>query len=137
VLYFISWSVQDEVGCLELKFSYHFARFLAYEKFYCMVTEELKRGSLEQSRLMADVKRLSSELDEAKSQLVVAGFRMESDLQDEKRKCQEEIASLQQIVQGIMHYRLPIEIIILIGDLLVGLKSAQLCSLCATIDTLT
>jgi hypothetical protein len=25
----------------------------------------------------------------------------------------------------------------LIGDLLVGLKSAQLCSLCATIDTLT
>jgi hypothetical protein len=88
-----------------------------------MVTEELKRGALEQSRLMADVKRLSSELDEAKSQLVVAGFRMESDLQDEKRKRQEEIASLQQIVQGIMHCRLPVEVFILIGDLLVSLKS--------------
>jgi hypothetical protein len=52
--------------------------------------------------LLVDVKRLTLELDEAKSQLVVAGFRMENDLQDEKRKCQEEIASLQQIVQGIM-----------------------------------
>jgi Rab GTPase-binding effector protein 1 len=59
---------------------------------------------------MADVKKLSSELDEAKSQLVVAGFRMESDLQDEKRKCREEIASLQQIVQGIIYCRLPIEV---------------------------
>ncbi|PSN56497.1 hypothetical protein C0J52_08449, partial [Blattella germanica] len=53
----------------------------------------------EQNRLLVEVQRLSSELDEAKSQLVVAGFRLESDLQDEKRKCQEEIASLQQIVQ--------------------------------------
>jgi Rab GTPase-binding effector protein 1 len=75
-----------------------------------MVAEELKRGAAEQSRLLADVKRLSSELDEAKSQLVVAGFRLESDLQDEKRKCQEEIASLQQIVQGITHCRLLIEV---------------------------
>ncbi|KAJ9574302.1 hypothetical protein L9F63_026050, partial [Diploptera punctata] len=49
--------------------------------------------------VISEVKKLSSELDEAKSQLVVAGFRLESDLQDEKRKCQEEIASLQQIVQ--------------------------------------
>jgi Rab GTPase-binding effector protein 1 len=75
-----------------------------------MVSEELKRGALEQNRLMTEVKKLSSELDEAKSQLVVAGFRMESDLQDEKRKCQEEIASLQQIVQGILHCRLLIEV---------------------------
>jgi Rab GTPase-binding effector protein 1 len=67
-----------------------------------VVTEELKRGVADQNRLLADVKRLSSELDEAKSQLVVAGFRMESGLQDEKRKCQEEIASLQQLVQGII-----------------------------------
>jgi hypothetical protein len=55
--------------------------------------------------LLADVKQLTVELDEAKSQLVVAGFRLESDLQDEKRKCQEEIASHQQIVQGTMHCR--------------------------------
>ena len=68
-----------------------------------MITEELKRGAVEQNQLLADVKQLTLELDEAKSQLVVAGFRMESDLQDEKRKCQEEIASLQQIVQGTMY----------------------------------
>ena len=70
-----------------------------------MITEELKRGAVEQSQLLADVKQLTLELDEAKSQVVVAGFRMESDLQDEKRKCQEEIASLQQIVQGRMRCR--------------------------------
>ena len=63
--------------------------------------EELKRGTAEQNRLIAEVKRLSSELDEAKSQLLVAGFRLESDVQDEKRKREEEIASLQQIVQGM------------------------------------
>jgi hypothetical protein len=67
-----------------------------------MIAEELRCGAADQSRLLADVKSLSTELDEAKSQLVVAGFRLESDLQDEKRKCQEEIASLQQIVQGII-----------------------------------
>jgi Rab GTPase-binding effector protein 1 len=70
-----------------------------------MITEELKRGAVGQNQLLADVKRLTVELDEAKSQLVVAGFRLESDLHDEKRKCQEEIASLQQIVQGTMHCR--------------------------------
>lgn len=69
------------------------------KELYLQKEEELKRGFAEQNQLLADVKRLSLELDEAKSQLVVAGFRMESDLQDEKRKCQEEIASLQQIVQ--------------------------------------
>ncbi|XP_069703128.1 rab GTPase-binding effector protein 1 isoform X2 [Periplaneta americana] len=69
------------------------------KELYLQKEEELKRGATEQNRLLTDVKKLSSELDEAKSQLVVAGFRMESDLQDEKRKCQEEIASLQQIVQ--------------------------------------
>ncbi|XP_021941502.1 rab GTPase-binding effector protein 1 [Zootermopsis nevadensis] len=69
------------------------------KELYLQKEEELKRGAADQNCLLADVKRLSSELDEAKSQLVVAGFRMESDLQDEKRKCQEEIASLQQIVQ--------------------------------------
>jgi len=69
------------------------------KELYLQKEEELKRGAVEQNQLLADVKRLTLELDEAKSQLVVAGFRMESDLQDEKRKCQEEIASLQQIVQ--------------------------------------
>ncbi|KAJ9598189.1 hypothetical protein L9F63_011127, partial [Diploptera punctata] len=69
------------------------------KELYLQKEDELKRGTAEQNRLISEVKKLSSELDEAKSQLVVAGFRLESDLQDEKRKCQEEIASLQQIVQ--------------------------------------
>ncbi|PNF33967.1 hypothetical protein B7P43_G04659 [Cryptotermes secundus] len=88
--------LEDEKQQIREEFGHQRAKM---KELYLQKEEELKRGAVEQSRLLADVKRLSSELDEAKSQLVVAGFRMESDLQDEKRKCHEEIASLQQIVQ--------------------------------------
>lgn len=42
--------------------------------------------------------RLKNELDEAKSQLVVADLKIQNDIMIEKRKAQEEIASLQQVI---------------------------------------
>lgn len=43
--------------------------------------------------------RLKNELDEAKSQLVVAILKIQNDIMMEKRQAQEEIASLQQVIQ--------------------------------------
>lgn len=42
--------------------------------------------------------RLKNELDEAKSQLVVADLKIQNDILVEKRKAEEEIASLQQVI---------------------------------------
>lgn len=68
------------------------------KEMYLQKEEELKRESAEHLRLLEDVKRLNIELGEAKSQLLVAGLRMECE-QEVERKCQEEIATLQQLVQ--------------------------------------
>lgn len=42
--------------------------------------------------------KLRNELDEAKSQLVVADLKIQNDILVEKRKAREEIASLQQVI---------------------------------------
>lgn len=42
--------------------------------------------------------KLKNELDEAKSQLVVADLKIQNDILIERRKAQEEIASLQQVI---------------------------------------
>lgn len=46
------------------------------------------------------MQKMKEELDEARSQLLIAGMKLETDLEDEKRKAHEEIASLQQLVHG-------------------------------------
>uniref|UniRef100_A0A1B6M965 FYVE-type domain-containing protein n=1 Tax=Graphocephala atropunctata TaxID=36148 RepID=A0A1B6M965_9HEMI len=56
--------------------------------------EEIKRGSSEQTRLTGELKRLQSDLDEARVQATLARL----DLEEEKRKFQDEVASLQQLV---------------------------------------
>ena len=61
----------------------------------------MKRGLEEQNKLKEDIRILNEELNESKSQLLVAGYQLESDVEEEKRKCQEQIASYQQLVQGI------------------------------------
>ncbi|KAK7871865.1 hypothetical protein R5R35_006451 [Gryllus longicercus] len=68
------------------------------KEMYLQKEEELKRESAEHKRLLDEVKKLNMELGEAKSQLLVAGLRMECE-QEVERKCQEEIATLQQLVQ--------------------------------------
>lgn len=42
--------------------------------------------------------KLNNELDEAKSQLVVADLKIQNDILVEKRRAQEEIASLQRVI---------------------------------------
>lgn len=56
-------------------------------------TEELKN-------IKAEKDKVASELDDLKSQLVVAGLQLETNVETEKRKAAEEIASLQQLIQG-------------------------------------
>ncbi|XP_050311361.1 rab GTPase-binding effector protein 1 [Anthonomus grandis grandis] len=58
---------------------------------------ELSKTSEENVRLLDEVKRLRNELDDVKSQLVVDSMR-ESDFEVEKRKAEEEIASLQRLI---------------------------------------
>lgn len=43
---------------------------------------------------------LRKELDESKSQVLVAEYKRETDIQCQDRKAQEEIASLQNLVHG-------------------------------------
>lgn len=43
---------------------------------------------------------LRKELNDTKSQVVVAEYQRETDIQNQDRKAQEEIASLQQLVHG-------------------------------------
>lgn len=68
---------------------------------WCFVLVECKRENEECNRLINEVRRLEVELGEAQSQLLAVGFQQESDLIAEKEKCQNEIASLQQLIQGI------------------------------------
>lgn len=63
-------------------------------KFF--VVEEIKRGTSEQTRLAIEIKQLQAELEEARVQATLARL----DLDEEKRKFQDEVASLQQLVTG-------------------------------------
>ncbi|XP_055713490.1 rab GTPase-binding effector protein 1 isoform X1 [Phlebotomus papatasi] len=45
------------------------------------------------------IEALTKELDEAKSQLIVAEYRKENEMQNQELKAQEELASLRQLVQ--------------------------------------
>lgn len=47
---------------------------------------------------------LRKELNEIKSQVVVAEYQRQSDIQHQDRKAQEEIASLQHIVHGLFDH---------------------------------
>lgn len=67
------------------------------------VLAELKQNAAEKLALREEVKKIQTELNETRSQLCVADLRLESDLEVEKRKAQEEIATLQQLFQGIFH----------------------------------
>ncbi|XP_011305502.1 early endosome antigen 1 isoform X3 [Fopius arisanus] len=72
------------------------------KELFLQKEEELKRRSKENTDLQELVTKLKNELDDAKSQLVVANLRLESDIDLETEKAQQEIASLQQVIQDTM-----------------------------------
>ncbi|KAK0178897.1 hypothetical protein PV327_007738 [Microctonus hyperodae] len=72
------------------------------KELFLQKEEELKRRLKENIDLQNDIAKIKGELDEAKSQLVVANIRLENDIDIETHKAQEEIASLQQVIQDTM-----------------------------------
>lgn len=52
------------------------------------------------TKLNHEMTTLNKELNEVKSQILVAEYSRESEIQHQDRKAQEEIASLQQLVHG-------------------------------------
>lgn len=52
-------------------------------------------------QLSDQLTNIRKELNETKSQVVVAEYKRETDIQYQDRKAQEEIASLQHLVHGI------------------------------------
>ncbi|XP_029169800.1 rab GTPase-binding effector protein 1 isoform X2 [Nylanderia fulva] len=68
------------------------------KELFLQKEEELKRRLEENMILQNESLRLKNELDEAKSQLVVADLKIQNDILMEKRKAEEEIASLQQVI---------------------------------------
>ena len=49
---------------------------------------------------MVEIRRLQSELDEARSLVAVANYSLEESLETERRKCKEEVATLRQLMEG-------------------------------------
>ena len=52
------------------------------------------------NKLQGQLKVLRQELNEAKSQVVVAEYKRETEIQHQDRRAQQEIASLQHLVHG-------------------------------------
>lgn len=55
-------------------------------------------------KLSQENAELSAELDDAKSRIVVAEISLESKLEEQDRKAQDEIASLQKLIYGEIIY---------------------------------
>lgn len=68
------------------------------KELFLQKEEELKRRLQDNTSLQKENVKLKNELDEAKSQLVVADLKIQNDILIEKRKAQEEIASLQRVI---------------------------------------
>ena len=54
--------------------------------------------------LQKEIRRLQFELDEARSLVAVANYSLEESLETERRKCHEEICTLQQLMKGKQNY---------------------------------
>lgn len=72
------------------------------KELFLQKEEELKRRLQDNTGLQKENAKLKNELDEAKSQLVVADLKIQNDILIEKRKAQEEIASLQRVIHETM-----------------------------------
>lgn len=63
-----------------------------------MYVEDAKKQFEENSKLQEENSKLQHELNEVKSQLVIVDIKTQNDIDLEKRKAEDEIASLQQII---------------------------------------
>lgn len=60
-----------------------------------IISNEASPGDLQK-----EIRRLQCELDEARSLVAVANYSLEESIETERRKCQEEVATLQQLMKG-------------------------------------
>ena len=58
----------------------------------------------EVEKLKTEMRRIQCELDEAHSLVAVANYSLEESLETERRKCHEEVATLQQLMKGNNQY---------------------------------
>lgn len=60
------------------------------------------KSNQENAFLNDQITKLKNDLDDCKSQLVVDSITLESNFEVEKRKAEEEIATLQRLVHGTL-----------------------------------
>lgn len=75
------------------KYTYKFS-------YYSHLSAELGKSNHENIHLNDQIIKLKNELDDCKSQLVVDSMTLESNFEVEKRKAEEEIATLQRLIHG-------------------------------------
>ncbi|XP_043480674.1 rab GTPase-binding effector protein 1 isoform X1 [Leptopilina heterotoma] len=68
------------------------------KELFLQKEEELKQKQEEYHSMQKENVKLKNELDDVKSQLTVVDLKTQNDILFEKRKAQEEIASLQQVI---------------------------------------
>ncbi|XP_035736899.1 rab GTPase-binding effector protein 1-like [Vespa mandarinia] len=95
-------TLEKKISCLEtentkMREEFNMQRAKMKELFL-QKEEELKRRLEDNISLQDENLELKNELDEAKSQLVVADLKIQNDILIERQKAQEEIASLQQVI---------------------------------------
>lgn len=67
----------------------------------CGFAAELKQQSIDREKQSTvELKRLQTELDDCQSQLTVLTLELHSKLESETRKYQEELSSLQHLLNG-------------------------------------
>lgn len=95
-------SLETKINCLEVENTKMREEFnmqrAKMKELFLQKEEELKRRLEDNIRLQDENAKLKNELDEAKSQLVVADLKIQNDILIERRKAQEEIASLQRVI---------------------------------------
>ncbi|OXU17019.1 hypothetical protein TSAR_006357 [Trichomalopsis sarcophagae] len=68
------------------------------KELFLQKEEDAKKQMEENSKLQEENSKLQHELNEVKSQLVIVDIKTQNDIDLEKRKAEDEIASLQQII---------------------------------------
>ncbi|XP_058788659.1 rab GTPase-binding effector protein 1 [Phymastichus coffea] len=70
------------------------------KELFLQKEEDAKQKIEENSKLQEDKEKLQHELDDCKSQLVIVNIKTQNEVDLEKRKAEDEIASLQQIINS-------------------------------------
>ncbi|XP_017780411.1 PREDICTED: rab GTPase-binding effector protein 2 isoform X2 [Nicrophorus vespilloides] len=68
------------------------------KELFLQKEDELNKNKMETDNLIKELEKVKAELNEYQSRLLVADMQLESNVENEKRKAAEEIATLQQLV---------------------------------------